>query len=570
MDLAEWFKTYNVLKGTDRFLIDEHIKKFKITPKLTLLTPVYNTKDRWLRICLNSVLNQIYQNWELCICDNASNPNTSKILDEYVKKDSRIKVIRLDVNQGGFGGTNAALDIATGDYIGFLDSDDEIVPHALYLIAEKLNTNPDANLIYTDEAIVNSEGGLAAPFFKPDFAPHLLMSEFFMSHLSMYKSDLIKKLRLRESAGSHDYDLALRAVEIIPWNTIYHIPVLAYNYRQHSESVAANTESYCIEGAIKSLREHLDRIGRKATVYHDHPWYRVKFKMEEYPHIDILIASINKNDILYNCIDQLLAKTDYPDYTIYLCVTDPIKKAMIHKYGALIKQEKIKFVYREESEEFNYSILANSMNAACQGPLICILNDDIEPLNYNWLEEMASLALQPETGVVGAKLLYTNLTYQHAGCILGLYNTAAHAFKNLPDNNPGYFGRAKLTGNFSMITGACWVMRKEIYDKVGGYDPMFKVAYGDVDFCIKVLQLGLYNVYTPYATLLHKESFSRGPDSTPEKIKTLVFETELLKSRWNKLLFNDPMYNPNLSISSVNFEIARVEDSRYKKPWQTT
>lgn len=569
MSLAKWHKEYIKLSGIDLYLISEHINKFEKKPLLTLLTPVYNTKEVWLRECIDSVLNQVYQNWELCICDNASNPETSKLLQDYASKDSRIKIVRLEQNQGGFGGTNAALDLASGSFIGFLDSDDTLLPHALYLIAEKLNRHPDANWIYTDEAMIDSEGNCFSPFFKPDFSPDLLMSEFYMSHLSMYQSDLIKSLRLRESAGSHDYDLALRVVDVIPWKTIYHIPVLAYNYRQHTESVASNTESYCITGAIKSLREHLERIGRKATVYYDWPWYRVKYHLENIPHVDICIASINKDNILYTCIDTLLTKTSYPDYTINLCVTDSLKVLMIRRYGALIGVGKIKFVKREETKDFSYSVLANSMNKASEGPIICILNDDVEPLVDDWLEEMVSLAVHPETGVVGAKLLYPNMTYQHVGCVVGIGTTAAHMFKGQANGSVGYYGRAKLIGNFSMITGACWVMRKEIYDLVGGYDETIKVAYGDVDFCLKVMKAGFYNVYNPYAALIHKESFSRGLDNTLDKQKTLLFETEYLKTKWAKVLDKDPFFNPNLSLESINFDVAPVTQSRYKKPWLT-
>jgi len=567
MTLTAWYKEYKKLTSVDLFLISEQIQKFKNRPLLSLLTPVYNTKTIWLKECIDSVLNQIYTNWELCLCDNASNPETSKILQEYANKDPRIKIIRLEVNQGGYGGTNAALDIATGDYIGFLDSDDTLSLHALYLIAQKLDSNPDANLIYTDENIVDAEGACLLPFFKPDFAPDLLMSEFYMSHLSMYKSELLKRLRLRESAGSHDYDVALRAVEIIPIKTIYHIPVLAYNYRQHKESVAFNTESYCIDGAMNALRGHLERIGRKATVYYDWPHYRVKYHLDEYPHVNICIASINKNDILIKCIVKLLSRTNYINYSICLCVTKEVQATIINRFGSLVKSGKIFFAERAAALPFNYSILANSMNAICKGPILCFLNDDVEPLNYDWLEEMVAQAIHPTTGAVGAKLLYPNLTYQHVGCVLGIENTCAHAFKGLPDSEAAYFGRAKLVGNYSMVTGACLMMRKEIYDEVGGYDLDFQVAYGDVDICLKIIKAGYYNVFTPHAAMLHLEAYSRGIDNTIEKQQRFIEERQLLIDRYGVLLQNDPMYNPNLSLRSVNFEIAPVEESRYKKPW---
>ena len=569
MSLVKWHKDFTKLSGVDLYLISEHINKFEKKPLLTLLTPVYNTKAIWLRECIDSVLNQIYQNWELCLCDNASNPDTSAILQEYAAKDSRIKIIRLDINQGGYGGTNAAIDIATGDYLGFLDSDDSLSVHALYLIAEKINSNPDVNLIYTDECITDSNSDCIIPFFKPDFAPDLLLSEFFMSHLSMYKADLLKSLRLRESAGSHDYDVALRAIEIIPRSTIQHVPVLAYNYRQHKDSLAFNTESYCIDGAMNALRGHLERINRKATVFYEWPHYRVKYHLDNYPHVDICIASLNKDNMLTNCLINLFSKTNYPDYSICLTVIPDVKQVIINRFGALVDSGKIKFSDRKQALPFNYSILANNMNKICEGPILCFLNDDTEPLNYDWLEEMVSLAVHPETGAVGAKLLYPNLTYQHVGCILGIENTAAHAFKNLPNNTAAYFGRAKLIGNYSMVTGACLTIRKEIYDKVGGYDLDFQVAYGDVDFCLKVLKAGYDNVFTPYASFIHYEAYTRGLDNTPDKQQRFLEERQLLIDRWGSLLQNDPMYNPNLALTSVGFEICPPGQSRYKKPWLT-
>ena len=567
MTNQEWYNQYSILTNIDVFLIKDHIETFKVQPKISLLTPVYNTRERWLRKCVASVLRQLYRNWELCLCDNACNEATSKILREIAALDPRIKIVRLDVNQGGFGGTNAALDLATGDYIGFLDSDDEITDHALYLIAEKINRHPDANVVYTDEVMINADDSYGNAFFKPDFSPHLLHSQLPISHLSVWKGSLLKELRLRESAGSHDYDLTLRTSEIVPWSTFYHIPVLAYKYRIHSDSTASKTYSYCVQGAVKALQEHLDRLGRKAKVMYDWPWYRVKYEIDTYPHVDILVASINKNDLLYRFIDNLFAKTNYPDYTLILAVPENIKEWTIQRFGAFVDSGKIKFAERHEAKQFSYSHQVNNLNKVATGPIICLMGDDVEPLNYTWLEEMVSLAILPETGVVGAKLLYPNLTIQHAGVVLGMFGTAAHMFKGQPNNSPGYFGRVKLVGNFSMVTGACCVMRKEIFDKVGGFEEKLQVAYNDVDFCIKVMKEGYYNVYTPYANLIHYECATRGLDSTAQQQEVLAFETKYLQEKWKAELNHDKFFNPNLSLNSINFDLAEVKDSRYKKPW---
>lgn len=567
MTLQEWYTNHCQLSGTEIFCIRDKTEKLSVKPLISLLTPVYNTKPKWLRKCIDSVLNQIYPYWELCLCDNASNSETSQILAEYVTKDPRIKVVRLEVNQGGASGTNAALDLATGDWIGFLDSDDELIPQSLYLIAEKSDRHPDSNVIFTDEALIDENGQVSNVLLKPDFSPHSMCSQLLVSHLSLWRGDLLRRLRMKESTGSHDYDLTLRTMEMVPWKSIYHVPFLAYRYRIHSNSTASKTYSYCVAGAIKALEEHLERIDCKATVYYEWPWYRVKFHLETQPHVDLLVASINKNNILFSFIDNILAKTDYTNYSIILAVPEKVKEAITLRHAVFIESGKIKFAERDESLPFNYSVLANNLNRASTSPYICLMNDDVEPLNHNWLEEMLSLAMQPETGVVGAKLLYPNLTYQHVGVAMGLGGTAAHLFKHQMSPADGYFGRAKLVGNCSIVTGACALMRKEIYDEVGGFDEKFKVAYNDADFCIKVMQAGYYNVYTPYASLLHRESSTRGPDTSPEQVKTLEFETNYLKEKWANIITHDPFYNPHFTLRSVNCELVDPKEARYKKPW---
>ncbi len=568
MTIYEWYKKYIQISSIDVSLIKEHIKTFKYNPKISLITTLYNTKIEWVKECIESVKSQFYDNWELCICDNGStNPEVKECLNNYVRSDDRIKVWYETSNLGISDGTNKALDTATGDFCGILDSDDYLSSLALYLVVNEINNNLDANYIYTDQVHVDENNKFIGAYFKPDFSPHLICSQNYITHFSVYKSEVIKNLKMRsEFNGSQDYDLTLRAIDSIPHRTIYHIPYLAYHFRRHKKSEGTARESYAIIAATNALKEHIQRMGYKADVSFHWPWYRVRYQLDEWPHVDIVIVSMNKDGMLFNCLNNLLAKTNYSNYTIYLCVPEQVKELFSAKYGALVNNGLIKFVPRTSKEEYNYSLFANRSVELCDGPLICLMNDDIEPIEDNWLREMVPYAQQKNVGVVGTKLLYPNMTIQHVGVVLGISSEVCnHIFKGKHCNFDGYYGKNRLISNCSVVTGACSIVRKEVYKEVNGYEEELKVAYNDVDFCLKLLKNGYFNVINPYSLMIHYEAFTRGPDQTKIQLDRFADEISKMKKRWGNLLKSDPFYNPNLALETDDYQIA--ETSRFKKPW---
>lgn len=568
INLGSWYNTYKNLTNIDCYLIKGKIEQFKIKPKISLITPVYNTKPIWLEKCLISIMNQLYDNWEWCICDNGSTDSeTKKVVESFSSRDFRVRFSSLEKNAGIAPGTNKALYTATGDYVGFLDSDDELTLHALYLIVDAINKNPEVKYIYTDEVMVDTNGICVQTFFKPDWSPDTLRSQGYTNHFSVFRAPEAQQLGVREGyAGSQDFDFTLRFTETLTRKEISHVPTVTYEWRQHPASNGASNENECINNAVRAVEEHLERTGRKGKVYIDWPWYRVKYDLPNpVPEVDIAIISMNKQGMLHKCLSTILAKTNYPNYNLYLCVPPKVKLEIENKYVAMVKSGKIKFVPRGEDESYNYSLFINRMSKACQAPLLCLMNDDIEPIVDDWLTEMVTLAVQPHIGAVGAKLLFPNMTIQHAGCVLGIGGVCAHLFKNQHYSYVGYHGRAKLINNFTMLTGACSVIRRDLFIEMGGYEEQLAVAFNDVDFCIRLVQAGYINVYNPHALLIHYESATRGYDTTPEQQATFWKEDNFMKTKWKEYLKYDPFYNPNLSLESLTFDV--TTQSRYKKPW---
>jgi glycosyltransferase involved in cell wall biosynthesis len=570
MTLTEWFTAQSKLTSIDRFLIVQHLESFYYKPKISLVVPVYNTKAAWLTKCFESVKSQLYTNWEMCVCDNGStDQSTKEIIAKQAENEPRIKITCVDKNEGIAKGTNVALDLAIGDYCAFLDSDDELLETSLYLIVEALNRNHEALYLYTDEMIIDGKENCINSFFKPDWSPDLLRSQCYTNHLSVYETHRLRKHHgvWKGFDGSQDYDLMLRFTEDLEVKQIEHIPTVCYLWRSHPTSAGASNESYAIAGAVRALESHLQRLDLdSAEVLIDWPWYRVKYKLPDpAPEVGLLICSINKNGILFKCISDILAKTVYPNYKIYLCVTEEIKQQVYTRFRELVDSFIIRFVPRDISEEYNYSKFANRLVEACTQDIVCLMNDDIEPMTDSWLEEMVTLTLNSKVGVVGAKLLYPNMNIQHAGAVLGIGGNCAHVFKNIHYNTVGYHGRAKLINNYTVVTGAVSVIKKQVYQQIGGYPEEQAVAFNDVDFCIRLVKAGYRNIYTPYAVFIHYESATRGYDITPEQKAIFVKEDKFLKDRWKDFLLQDPYYNPNLSLESIIFDVA--QKPRYKKPW---
>jgi GT2 family glycosyltransferase len=531
-------------------------------PLISIVLPLYNTKKLWLDDCVQSVLDQSYINWELVVVDDASDSEETLLEVDRLSKyaDKRIKVIAREVNGHISAATNTGIDAARGDYIVFLDHDDSLAENALYEIALAISKKPSLKIIYSDEDLTSESGERLTPHFKSSWNYELLLAHNYITHLCCYESGLLHSLggmRLGYE-GAQDYDLLLRASAVIEANDIFHIPKVLYHWRmvEGSTALSADEKSYATLAGLKALKSHLSSLDSSAIAVHckNKNFYRVNWPLPKVlPKVSIIIPTRDGLDVLKPCIDSLLEITDYKNYEVVILDNGSCKKETIDFLQSISTDSRIA-VIRDEGD-FNYSRINNEAVAQSTGDYVCLLNNDIEIIDSNWLTEMISLAVRENTGCVGAKLLYPDGTVQHAGVILGLGGYAAHSHRGLPRNAPGYFCRAQIRQQLSAVTGACLVVKRSVYDAVGGLDEAFKVAYNDVDFCLRVQALGFNNIFTPFAELIHHESKTRGEDDSSEKMMRFAQEKDLLSSRWPALIENDPFYNPNLTRAREDFSI---------------
>lgn len=530
-------------------------------PLISVLMPVYNPPERWLRRAIDTVLAQSYENWELCIADDASPaPHVRQVLEEYAARDSRIHVAFREKNGHISAASNTALNLAQGEWLALFDHDDELSPEALYWLACEVNRHPDAGIIYSDEDKIDEDGLRSDPYFKSDWNYDLFLSHNLISHLGAYRTALVRELggfRLGLE-GSQDYDLALRCIEKLQPAQIRHIPRALYHWRTLAESTASGNEAkpYAFLAGQRALHDHLQRMALTASVevspYHA-SHNRLRYSLPAAPPlVSILIPTRNGLDILRQCLLSL-AKTSYPRYELLIIDNGSDDPATLD-YLATLAQRADCRVLRDPSP-FNFSALNNRAVAAARGEVLCLLNNDIEVISPDWLEEMVSHALRPGVAAVGARLWYPDDTLQHGGVLL-VGGVAAHAHRGLRPGQHGYSGRGALTQNLSAVTAACLVIRKALYLEVGGMDEQLAVAFNDVDFCLKLCQAGYRNVWTPFAELYHHESKTRGYEDSPDKRQRFLSEVTLMQQRWGKLLRNDPAYNLNLCLMRGDFALA--------------
>jgi glycosyltransferase involved in cell wall biosynthesis len=540
-------------------------------PLVSVLMPTYNTPEKWLRRSIESVRAQIYPNWELCIADDASNePHVRSVLEEYARLDERIKITFRESNGHISVASNTSLDLATGDYVALLDHDDEIPAHALYMVAAAVNENLNLDLIYSDEDKINESGRRFRPHFKPDWNPDLLTAQNMVSHLGVYRTEVVRQVGgFREGyEGSQDWDLALRVSEVIPADHIYHIPHVLYHWRtvRGSTSVAVKEKSYAIKAGLAAVQDHLERKGDAAQVELVMEKYiRVRYALPNpLPLVSIIIPTRNGLQLLRQCIDSICNKTRYSNYEI-IVVDNQSDDADTLDYLASIDAKGIAKVVNY-NKPFNFSKINNYALLHAQGDLLCLMNNDVEVISEDWLEEMASHAVRKEIGAVGAMLYYPNDIIQHAGVLIGMGGLAGHLYAGFRRGESGYMERARIVQNLSAVTAACLVIRKSIYEEVNGLEETnLTVAFNDVDFCLRVMERGYRNLWTPFAELYHHESASRGPEDTPEKQQRFRKEIAYMRSRWPHLVNNDPAYNPNLTLDSSWPYLATVP--RVNKPW---
>ncbi|MFT4257007.1 MAG: glycosyltransferase family 2 protein [Pseudoxanthomonas sp.] len=530
-------------------------------PLVSLLVPVWNTPPRWLRACLDSVLAQAYPKWELCIADDASTaPHVRQILDEYAAKDARIRVVYRPHNGHISEASNSALALVSGEWIGLLDHDDELRPHALLRMVEALQAHPDACFLYSDEDKIGNDGQRYDPYFKPDWNPDLLLGQNYLCHFTMIDATLVREVGgfRKGCEGSQDHDLFLRCVEGLQLAQIVHVPHVLYHWRASEQSTAAGVEEkpYALINGVKVLESHLRRVGRDADrVEVFGGYFRVRRALPSpAPKVSLVIPTRDKLELLRLSVGSILTVTDYPDFEILVVDNQSSDPETLRWFDEVVADPRVR-VLRFDAP-FNYSAINNFAVAQASGELVGLVNNDIEAIHADWLAEMASQAMLPHVGAVGAMLYYPDDTIQHGGVIVGLGGVAGHAYAHEPRGYSGNMGRSRLVQDLGAVTAACMLVRKSVYEAVGGLDEELAVAFNDVDFCLRIRERGLFNLWTPFAELYHHESASRGYEDTPEKQARFAAEVEFMKRRWGKSLTCDPAYNPNLSLTDGPYRLA--------------
>lgn len=539
----------------------EENAQFPKDVKFSVLVPLYNTPDSFLKAMIESVQAQTYKNWELCLADGSDSEHSfvGEICKKYAGKDERIKYEKLEKNLGISENTNACIRMATGEYIALFDHDDLLHPSALYEVMRAICEH-GADFIYTDENTFSEEPRDAYnPHFKPDFSPDTLRSYNYICHLSAFSRELLDSVGYFRSEydGSQDYDLILRLSEKA--KKVFHIRKILYYWRAHKNSVAQDVgaKPYTVTAAKKALAAHLERCGLKGEVLDSSvpTTYHIKYEIDGNPLISIIIPNKDHTDDLDICLKSLYGKSSYKNFEVIVVENNSTEKETFEYYEAIAqKHGNVKVVKWEGN--FNYSAINNFGVNYAKGEFILLLNNDVEIINGSCLEEMLMFAQRKDVGAVGAKLYYSDDTVQHAGVILGLGGTAGHAHKHFGRSHPGYMARASIAQNLSACTAACLMMRRDVFDEVGGLDESFEVAFNDVDLCMKIRKKGYLVVFTPYAELYHYESKSRGNDSTPEKLERFRGEINRFKEKWKKQLDDgDPYYNPNLTLTRDDFSL---------------
>ena len=569
-DYARWIRCYDQLQRNDLKRVREQIAQFDYSPLISVLLPVYNSNLKWLRRAILSVQKQLYPRWELCIVDDASTDRKIwPFLQRSARQDRRIKLMRRTENGHISAASNDALRLATGDFVALLDHDDELAPTALYFVALALNKNRDLQLLYSDEDKLEEHNRRSEPYFKSDWNPELFLAQNFVSHLSVYRTDLIHRIggfRIGFE-GSQDYDLALRCIEQIRPEEIEHLPWVLYHWRVTNESTAgdATAKPYAQEAARRAVQEHHDRRGIAAVVTPSHDIYlRTKYVLPaERPLVSIIIPTRDQPSALKKCVQSIFEKTDYPAYELIVLDNESYDSEALEFLADLKKRDGIRVERIDDA--FNYSRLNNRGVELSRGSYVALLNNDVEVLHADWLSEMLSRAMQPKVAMVGARLWYPNGTIQHGGVILGAGGIASHVHIGLRRGEPGYFARAHLAQDVSAVTAACALVRREVYLQVGGFDENLAVTFNDVDFCLRLREAGYRILWTPYAELIHHESATRGFDNSAPKQVRFLAEVDYMKSKWDHILQRDPFYNPNLSLDENLFTLAFPP--RTTKPW---
>ena len=570
------FKDVAGLQEEKEELEEQRKKTFSYQPLFSVVVPLYRTKPEFLKEMIGSIQAQTYGNWQLCLADgslsgddagtaeNGQAPVTelTPLLEQYAKADKRITFTTLPKNLGISGNTNAALALAAGDYIVLADHDDIVPANALYELADALNQDRSIDVLYSDEDKISMDGKKRfEPHFKPDFDLDLLCSVNYICHLFAAKKELVDMAGgfCSEYDGAQDLDFILRCCENA--KNIRHIPKILYHWRCHMQSTAANPESklYAFEAGRRAIEAHYSRIGVPAAVENAafYGMYRTKYDWKEKPLVSIIIPNKDHRKDLETCVNSILEKTTYPNIEFIIVENNSTEQETFDYYKDLeTMRENVHVVFYEGG--FNYSKINNFGADAAKGSYLLLLNNDTEMIDGGAIGEMLGYCMRGDVGIVGAKLLYEDETIQHAGVVLGFGGTAGHAFIGKPRYDTGYFGRILCAQDYSAVTAACMMVKRSVFDEVGGLTEELAVAFNDIDFCLKVRKTGKLVVYDPYAEWFHYESKSRGYEDSPEKVERFNDEVDTLLRSWREIIEQgDPYYNPNLTLDNSDFSLRK-------------
>lgn len=527
----------------------------KRRPLVSVIMPVYNPDPRWLKEAIDSVINQVYPNWELCIADDRStDPRIRTLIEAYAQDNDRIRAVFREKNGHISEASNSALTLATGEFVALLDHDDYLPKHALARVVDCINDHPGTDIIYTDEDKIDETGARSQPHFKSDWNPDLLLGQNYISHLGIYRLSTLREIggfRVGYE-GAQDWDLVLRLSSRIPASRIRHIPEVLYHWRSISGSTARDIDekSYAHEAARKVLADHFRVQKIDATLEPvDRYYWRPVYKQSA-PSVAIIIPTRDRMDLLKSCIESVLSKTDYANFRIIVADNDSENPETLH-YLERIQGREADVV--RTPGEFNFSRINNLAIKSRDEEIVCLLNNDTKVIDASWLDELVMHSARPSIGPVGAKLLFPHDHVQHAGIVLGIGGIGSEAFKYIHKSDDGYIHRAFLIGNYSAVTGACMAVRKSVWGEVNGFDEEnVPNAYSDVDFCLRCSEAGYRSVFTPFAQLIHEQSASRGPENSPQ----FDAAVEYMQKRWGDAIAKDPYYNPNLSLEREDFTLA--------------
>lgn len=558
---AAWLRAYDTLRPADTTAILRHIAEFSRRPLISVILAGDGHTEASTKAA-NTVIAQLYPHWELVISMSRPVDVLRSELEGVVQTDPRIKLVQVHASDGWASLANAAIASARGEFILFLDEDDQLAPHAIYCLVSEICKADKPDIVYSDEDEIDAGGNRCFPKFKTDWNPDLLRSYNYLGRLTAYRRELLAQTGRVASdlAGAEEYDLNLRLTEKISAPHIRHIPMILYHRCKRDGDAATGS-------AVRAVERHLARAGAVAkavtlTSGHVRAQYHLPSPL---PGVSLIVPTRDRVGLLRECIDGLLSNTDYGNLKIIIVDNDSLLPETHEYLMEINKEARVRVL--QVSGPFNYSLINNCAAKLAESDIIGFINSDIKVIHPHWLREMVSQVLRPEIGAVGAKLFYPNDTIQHAGTIVGLGGLAGHAFRHFNRDDAGYLHRLSLTQNMSAVTAACMLMRKHVFEEVGGFDEInLPVAYSDVDICLKISESGYLNIWTPFAQLYHLESGSRPSDHSRERIEQYKREMKYLRSRWKHVIQRDPFYNPNLTNEAEDFSLAFPP--RVVRPWQ--